>query len=519
MISRRYIALFIAAWLTFCPASIAEARVPEPGSMAPPPEQLSAPESYDALCTFSEPDTEESEKLYKSTAPDEVAVLVTAGKSVLDSTDIVRDSDSSTGGDAASFYGIGVAVLCTGGEIDIVNGSSISTDADGGAGVFAYADGTVRIENSNIVTQRGCSGAIHVAGGGTLYAMDVDAETHGESSAAIRSDRGGGLIVVDGGEYDSYGTGSPAVYSTATIVVNDATLEAHGSEAVCIEGKNALYLYDCDLSGNMPDSEQNDCTWNVILYQSMSGDSEIGESVFQMDGGTLSAGNGSMFYTTNTTAVFVLCSVDITYSDDNPFLLRCTGNANARGWGQPGMNGARCTFTGIAQELCGNVAWDSISELDIYLTEGSTLTGAFVQDESCAGDGGNGYATLTIDESSRWIITGDSVLTSLHNAGTVVDEAGDAVTIQGTDGTVYVQGAGEHTITVSVYDTEADLSDAGSITPFEDAQVNNGSEDVVLQMGGVGGIPGGTLPERPGGTGTPPEKPDGGFLRNPGDRP
>lgn len=70
---------------------------------------------------------------------------------------------------------------------------------------------------------------------------------------------------------------SPAVYSTADIAVHDATLTANGSEAVCIEGRNSLRLFDCDLTGNMSDNEQNDCTWNVILYQSMSGDSEVGK--------------------------------------------------------------------------------------------------------------------------------------------------------------------------------------------------------------------------------------------------
>ena len=32
----------------------------------------------------------------------------------------------------------------------------------------------------------------------------------------------------------------------------------------------------------------------------------------------------------------------------------------------------------------GNVIWDSISQLDFYMTEGSTLTGAVVQDDTYA---------------------------------------------------------------------------------------------------------------------------------------
>lgn len=84
---------------------------------------------------------------------------------------------------------------------------------------------------------------------------------------------------MDGGTYTSHGTGSPAVYCTADILISNAVLAATNSEAVCIEGLNSLTLNDCELSGNIPKNEQNDCDWTVILYQSMSGDSEIGNSV------------------------------------------------------------------------------------------------------------------------------------------------------------------------------------------------------------------------------------------------
>lgn len=73
------------------------------------------------------------------------------------------------------------------------------------------------------------------------------------AQAAIRSDRGGGTMTVN------------------------------GSEAVCIEGLNSLKLTNCDLTGNMQDLSQNDCTWNVILYQSMSGGFRGREQYLQHD--------------------------------------------------------------------------------------------------------------------------------------------------------------------------------------------------------------------------------------------
>lgn len=434
-----------------------------PGGMGGPGGQSSAPDSYDAVTEYTE-DTQVSGSQVDSTGTDENAVLVASEgvTATLDDTTITRDSGDSSGGDSASFYGVGAAALVTDGTL-VISNSTITTDAAGGAGVFAYGNGTAYVSDTTITTAQDTSGGIHVAGGGTLYAWDLTVETSGESAAAIRSDRGSGTMVVDGGSYTSNGVGSPAVYSTADITVHNADLTSTGSEAVCIEGLNTLRLFDCDLSGNMSDLEQNDCTWNVILYQSMSGDSQVGNSTFEMVGGSLTAQNGGMFYTTNTESTFLLSGVDITGAADSEFLLRCTGNANQRGWGASGANGADCHFTGSDQALDGDVIWDSISSLDFYLTQGSVLTGAVLQDESCAGDGGDGYANLYIEEGSTWVVTGDSVLTSLQCAGTVVDADGNTVSITGADGTVYVSGTSPYTITVQSYSATPDLS--GASTP------------------------------------------------------
>ncbi|MDO4379220.1 MAG: hypothetical protein Q4C64_08860 [Erysipelotrichia bacterium] len=120
----------------------------------------------------------------------------------------------------------------------------------------------------------------------------------------------------------------------------------------------------------------------------------------------------------------------------------------------------------------GNILWDSISTLDMYITKGSTLTGAFVDDESNAGNGGNGYANVTIDKNSTWIVSQYSTLTTLNNAGTISDADGNKVTIQGTDGTVYVKGKSKYTITVSNYSTKADTSNASKITKYSTFKQN-----------------------------------------------
>ena len=427
-------------------------------------------DSYDAANTYDS-DTEVSDTSLESTGTDENAALVSSGANVtFNNVDITRKSSDSTGGDNSSFYGVGAAILATDGNA-YVKGGTVTTDAAGGAGLFAYGDGTVYAADTTIKTTQDTSGGIHAAGGGKLYAWDLNVETDGESAAAIRSDRGGGSMVVDGGTYTSNGVGSPAVYCTADIAVKDATLTANGSEAVCIEGLNSLHLFNCDLTGNMSDLSQNDSTWTVILYQSMSGDSEVGNSTFQMDGGTLTSKNGGVFYTTNTESDITLKDVDITYNNDNEYFLRCTGNNNERGWGESGANGADCDFTAISQDMEGSVIWDTISQLDFYMTDGSSLTGAIIDDESFAGNGGDGYCNVYVSDDSTWTVTGDSTVSTLSNAGTIVDDSGKTVTIKGTDGTVYTEGDSDYTITVDKYEDTADTSGSDTVASWSDYEV------------------------------------------------
>ena len=383
-------------------------------------------DSYDAVTEYAE-DTEVDGESYSSTGTDENAILVSNGATAtLKNITVDRTSSDSTGGDNSSFYGVGAAVLTT--------------------------DGTAYVKNADITT--------NAAGGGTLYAWDLNVETQGESSAAIRSDRGGGTMVVDGGTYTSNGTGSPAVYCTADIAVNNATLTANGSEAICMEGLNTIHLFDCDITGDMQDLSQNDTTWTIIVYQSMSGDSEVGNSTMQIVGGSLTSKNGGLIYTTNTEANILLSDVDITYSDDSEFFLMCTGNTNERGWGTAGANGSDCTFTADDQDMEGTVIWDSISDLDFYMTNGSILTGYFVDDETYAGNGGDGYCSVYISDDSTWTVTDDSEITNLYNEGTIVDVDGKTISIVGTDGTIYVEGTSSYTITVEKYSDSADFSGA-----------------------------------------------------------
>ena len=191
-------------------------------------------------------DTTNNGESYFSTEGSQNALLVTGGTSTLTNPTVNKTGDSD--GDNSDFYGTNAAVLVKEGTLNI-NGGSITTNGSHANGVFSYANGTINISDANIKTTSNNSGAIMVTGGGTLTANNVTAETDGNSSAPIRSDRGGGTLVVNGGNYTSHGVGSPVIYSTADITVNNSNLTATTSEGVVVEGKNSVTLNNVIMEG------------------------------------------------------------------------------------------------------------------------------------------------------------------------------------------------------------------------------------------------------------------------------
>ena len=391
----------------------------------------------DAATTISE-DSTVSDETYASTGDDENALRVDGATVTLDGITVDKSSGSSSNTENGDFYGMNAALLATDGADVTISGATVTSSAQNGNGVFSYGEGTtVTISDSTITTTADNSGGIQTTGGATTNASNLTVDTSGNSAAAIRSDRGGGTVNVTGGTYTSNGYNSPAVYSTATISVSDATLTANNSEALVIEGQNSITLDNCDVSGNMSDTEgtsSDENVHNVMIYQSMSGDAEVGTSSFTMNGGTLTSNNGDMFYVTNTHCTIDLSGVTLTNNDTDAYLLNVTGNSASHGWGSAGSNGAQVEFTADDQTLEGNIIVDSISTLDLTLSGSSTFTGTVnIVDNADGGTAVDDNAVVTVEEGSTWTLTGDCTVTSLTNNGTI-DFNGYTITL--ADGTV-----------------------------------------------------------------------------------
>ena len=353
-------------------------------------------------------DTEVDGETYTSTGDDENALRVDGATVTLKDITIEKTAGASSNTEDGDFYGQNAGLLVLNGATATITGATVNTSVTNGNGVFSYGEGTVvNISDSTIRTTENNSGGIQTTGGSTMNATNLDVETQGISAAAIRSDRGGGTVNVDGGSYVTNGTGSPAIYCTADISVSDATLTANASEGVVVEGKNSVALTDCDVTGNMSNTYNGDSDENIhciMIYQSMSGDADVGEATFSAEGGSITAKTGDMFYITNTDCEITLKDVAFTLAND--VFLRVEGNSSSRGWGTEGANGGDVTLTADSQEFTGNILVDEISSMVLTMKNGTSYEGAINPD----GDGGT--VDVTLDDNSTWTLTGDSYITS-----------------------------------------------------------------------------------------------------------
>ena len=378
----------------------------------------------------------------ESDQADENALLVSTSDDVSVSNTTVSKSGDSDGGDSCNFYGLNAAVLVKDGSMATISNLTVSSEADGANGVFSYGgnggtneaegDGTaVVIRDSKITTSKDGSGGIMTTGGGVTQASNLEIETSGRSSAAIRTDRGGGTVTVDGGSYTTNGLGSPAIYSTADITVSNAKLVSNLSEGVCIEGMNKIALKNCDMEANNTDTNGN-ATFHdtIMIYQSMSGDADSGTSLFSMDGGSLTSKSGHVFHVTNTNAQIELSGVNITNNDSDHILL----SVCADGWS--GADNV-AELNAKNQKLEGWILVGDDSKLTLKLSEGSSFTGAIggeitnAKGESVSTEVGE--VEVALDDDSTWTLTADTYISAFDGDVSRVVSNGYKLYVNGVD--------------------------------------------------------------------------------------
>ncbi len=420
-------------------------------------------QTYDFTGSHSASLTAGSGKTVKKTSgtitaasKDQNAALAQNGGTLDLSGVTLSKSGSDEDGDSCNFYGLNSILLAVGKSSKAyLSNSSLTASGSGSNGLFATDSAKIFANDLTISTEKDNSRGLDATYGGTIVANALKISTKGSHSAALATDRGGGNISVTDSSLKTAGSGSPLLYSTGTIEVNGVQGTASGSQIAGMEGYNTIRIKSSTLTSTNDAKTGSDPIKNgVIIYQSTSGDADTESSQkadFEAEASTLktSITSGAMFYVTNTTAKVVLKDTKIQTGSSAVDLIRAEGN-NSNNWGTAGSNGAKLTFTGISQDLSGNIVVDTISSLKFYLLDGSTYTGSTKIEQNTAGSSSGSPLSMYLSKDSTWTVTSSCQVSNLYaeSGAKIVDKSGKTVTIVAGGKTV-VKGTSSLKVTVT----------------------------------------------------------------------
>ena len=324
-------------------------------------------------------------------------------KAVIDIENSVFDkTGDTTSDDNSNFRGQNAVVLGIEGSQINIKGSNITSNSKGSNAVFATGEGSViNVENTNIHTKSDSSRGLDATYKGTVNGKNLTITTEGAHSATLATDCGEGTITAEAAKLTTSGEGSPVIYSTGNIMVNNVNGIANNSEVGVVEGKNSITLTNSNVTGYKDNG--------FMLYQSFSGDAESGIARLKAENNTLTThATGAFLYVNNTTAEVDL-SNNVISMPNTSTLVKAAADSR---WGKTGENGGHLTLRTSNQELSGNIMADSISTIALDMTNGSSLVGAVNTDNAAK------EVTVKLSKDSNWILTGDSYVKSLSNEDT-----------------------------------------------------------------------------------------------------
>ena len=287
------------------------------------------------------------------------------------------------------------------------------------------------VKNVKITTHSDKSRGLDATYNGIINAENVIINTDGQSCAGLATDRGEGQVHVKNSEINTgvskdSGRGSPLIYSTGNITCENTKGTSYVSQIACIEGKNSIELTNCDLTGYAEGNRQDGDVYvdlgGVFIYQSMSGDADVGTSTFTAKDSELKIAEDSsvyktapMFHITNTACSINLENTKCSFGSGT--FLESSGQNQ---WGSEGSNGGVCELNTTNEDINGNVIVDSISSFT-WNMKNTQFRGAI---------NSTGNTTVNVGEGSTWTLTGDSSVSSLTVSGNI--EYGDySITVNG----------------------------------------------------------------------------------------
>ena len=355
----------------------------------------------DGVVVFDQ-DARLNNQSYSSKWNSQNAILVTWWNVTIIDTPITKTWNWNW--DNSDFYGTNAAVIAIKWNLEL-NNVTIDTNWSYANAVFSYWEWNIQISDSTIKTKDKNSWWIMVTWWGKLTAKNVNIITEWNSSAAIRSDRGGWTLNVDWWEYTTNWLWSPAIYSTADITVENAKLTSTKSEWAIVEWKNSITLINTTITDSNTALNWKSTTYkNIFLYQSMSWDADEWTAKFTAKNSKIITNKWDTIYVTNTTAEILLENNEIVNNDWD--FLRIESAA----WWKTNENGWDVSLNLVNQNIKWDIIVDNISSLNMEISEWSSYEWAINTDNQSQN------ISINLDSNSSWTLTANSYISEITSS-------------------------------------------------------------------------------------------------------
>mgnify|MGYP001305486464 CR=1 FL=1 len=157
------------------------------------------------------------------------AVAVSVGTLKLTNPVITKTGDAVASGNNAAVYAFGKGMI-------ILQGGSVSTDAEASGALSCSGGASIQISNTSITTKQGLSQGLISVNGGTITARNVSVTTEGKESVVFAIGDGGGRLTVNDCSCAAKGEASALLSSVGTLTANHIAGSSASGEIAVLDG-------------------------------------------------------------------------------------------------------------------------------------------------------------------------------------------------------------------------------------------------------------------------------------------
>ena len=229
----------------------------------------------------------------------------------------------------ADYFGINsVITVINNGRVEIED-CEIYSDSFGSSGVHVSETGYAEIAASSIYTVQENSKGLYSTYNGTISSQNTMITTEGDNSECIGTGVSSGNINCTDMSLDTFGYGSPLIYSTGNVSISDSTGNAESSSIIIAESipepeEIVANVYSSDFIGGISDETKED-NYGILSYYSYEDYPYEGEDIINyktpihmiLESSTFSIDESSNVY--NETPMFGIlnCKSDIVLNRTN----------------------------------------------------------------------------------------------------------------------------------------------------------------------------------------------------------